>query len=58
MSKKFTQLTLIDAVTGTDILPIVDDPGGTPVTKKCTVTQLTALCEKLASKDAANGYAG
>lgn len=58
MSKKFTQLSLIDAVSATDILPIVDDPAGTPVTKKCTVTQLTALCEKLASKDVANGYAG
>jgi hypothetical protein len=58
MSKKFSQLTLIDAVTGTDILAILDDPGGTPVLKKCTVTQLTALCEKLASKDVANGYAG
>lgn len=58
MAKKFSQLTLIDAVTGTDILAVLDDPGGTPVLKKATVTQLTALCEKLASKNVASGYAG
>lgn len=57
-NKKITELTLIDAVIATDVLPIVDDPPGTPVTKKCTVTQLLASTEKTANKNANNGYAG
>jgi hypothetical protein len=39
--KKITQLTALGATpAGTDIIPMVDDPGGTPVTKKVTVTNL------------------
>jgi hypothetical protein len=39
--KKITELTALGATpAGTDIIPMVDDPGGTPVTKKVTVTNL------------------
>lgn len=39
--KKITELTALGATpSGTDIIPMVDDPGGTPVTKKVTVTNL------------------
>jgi hypothetical protein len=41
--KKVTQLDPIDVVELTDLLLIVDDPGGTPDTKKALVSQVTAL---------------
>lgn len=37
MSKKITELTVVTPVAETDILPIVVDPSGTPITKKVTV---------------------
>lgn len=37
---KITQLTALTAPTADDLLPIVDDQGGTPVTKKITVANL------------------
>lgn len=37
-TKKITQLPAATAVVATDIVPIVDDPGGTPVTQKSTWT--------------------
>lgn len=42
---KITELVELSAVEETDILPIVDDPAGTPVTKK--VTLKTALDKRL-----------
>lgn len=56
-NKKITDLTLIDAVSDGDVFPIVDDPGGTPVTKKTTRTQVLATAEKIVNKAVANGYA-
>lgn len=35
--QKITQLTEVTDIIDTDILAVVDDPGGTPVTKKVTV---------------------
>lgn len=47
--KKITQLTALGAAPATsDILAIVDDPGGTPVTKKVTVANLLAALDKTA----------
>ena len=47
--KKITQLTALGAAPDTaDILAIVDDPGGTPVTKKVTVANLLAALDKSA----------
>lgn len=57
-NRRITELTAIDAVANADLVPVVDDVAGTPVTKKATVTQLLASAEKLANKDAANGYPG
>jgi len=37
---KITQLPAAASVTTDDVFPIVDDPGGTPVTQKATVAQL------------------
>lgn len=38
--KKITALTELTSVAPTDVLAIVDDPGGSPVTKKITVANL------------------
>lgn len=40
---KISQLPLISSVLPTDILPIVDDPSGTPITSKTTVSKLIEL---------------
>lgn len=40
VDQKITELTAIDAPIATDIFPMVDDPGGTPSTKKSTFQQL------------------
>jgi hypothetical protein len=40
---KITGLTALTAVDASDVLAIVDDPGGTPATKKVTVTDLASL---------------
>lgn len=39
-AKKISELTALTAVSGDDLLVIVDDPAGTPVTKKVTVANL------------------
>ena len=39
---KITQLTELTSVADTDLLAIVDDPGGSPITKKITVANATA----------------
>lgn len=36
-TKKISQLTALTNAAGVDLLPIVDDPGGTPETKKITL---------------------
>ena len=36
ISKKITALTTLTTIEDSDILPVVDDPGGTPITKKIT----------------------
>jgi len=53
MGTKITNLTEL-AVTpvGTDILTIVDDPAGTPITKKITVDNLTGLVDPRGLHDA------
>lgn len=35
--KKITQLDALTSVNSIDLLMVIDDPGGTPVTKKATV---------------------
>jgi hypothetical protein len=45
--KKITELTELTTATTDDLLPIVDDPAGTPVTKKITIANLaTAVAPK------------
>lgn len=43
MNKKITDLSNLPSPAGADVLPIVDDVSGSPVTKKVTVTNLMAL---------------
>jgi hypothetical protein len=43
MNKKITELTDLPSPAGADVLPIVDDVSGAPVTKKVTVTNLMTL---------------
>lgn len=38
--KRITQLTASSGLVATDILPVVDDPAGTPVTQKATIQQV------------------
>jgi hypothetical protein len=40
--KKITELTATTTLLGTDIVPVVSDPGGSPITKKITLTNLIA----------------
>ena len=42
-TKKITELTNLATPVGADVLPIVDDVAGTPVTKKVTATNLMSL---------------
>lgn len=42
MGSKITSLTAASSVASTDVLPVVADPSGTPVTKKVTVAALLA----------------
>jgi len=39
-AKKISELTALTSISGDDLLVIVDDPSGTPVTKKVTVANL------------------
>jgi hypothetical protein len=45
--RKITELTALETVDAADVLAIVDDPAGTPVTKKITVANLTAGAQPL-----------
>src|SRR6185295_15563242 len=38
--KRVTELTAIDTVIDTDLVMVIDDPAGTPISKKATRTQL------------------
>jgi hypothetical protein len=38
--KRITQLTASSGLVATDILPVVDDPSGTPETQKATIGQV------------------
>lgn len=49
MTKKLTELTANTALAGGDIIPIVDDPGGTPLTQKITFTNFIASIVSLLS---------
>jgi hypothetical protein len=40
---RVTELPPIDAVVGTDLLMVIDDPSGTPLNKRATVSQLLAI---------------
>jgi len=53
--KRVTELTAIDAVVGSDLVLVVDDPAGTAVTKKATVTQVLV---NVARTDVSNTFAG
>lgn len=44
---KITELTELTTAAGGDILPIVDDPSGTPVTKKITLTNIASFLASL-----------
>lgn len=50
---KISELTAIDAVAGGDLIPIVDDPAGTPATKKATASQIKDYIIALANTWAA-----
>lgn len=45
---KISNLPELTSPTGVDLLPIVDDPAGTPVTKKVTLTNIIAYLAALA----------
>ena len=45
---KLADLTAISAVAGEDLLYAVDDPAGTPLDRKATITQLAAFLDDLA----------
>ena len=53
--KRVTELTAIDAVADLDLLMVIDDPAGTAVNKKATVTQLLATA---ARTNASNTFTG
>ena len=53
--KRVTELTAIDAVADLDLLMVIDDPAGSPVNKKATVTQLLATA---ARTNASNTFTG
>lgn len=57
-NKKISELTAIDTMAQGDLFAVVDDPSGTPVTKKATLAQVLATSEKLTNKDQASGYPG
>ena len=52
--KRITQLTASSGLVATDILPVVDDPGGSPETQKATVQQVAEAVQAIF--DAANTY--
>ena len=46
-TSKITELSAIDSLSLTDIFPVVDDPSGTPVTKKSTFQKLADFLASL-----------
>lgn len=46
-----TELTELTSVASSDVVAIVDDPSGTPITKKITVDNLTALTARLSESN-------
>lgn len=52
--KRITQLTASSGLVSTDIIPVVDDPGGSPETQKATVQQVADAVQAIF--DAANTY--
>ena len=46
---KITELTELTSVESTDLIAVVDDPSGSPVTKKATVSNLPAAKAPIAS---------
>jgi len=54
-SKRTTELTAIDAVSGVDLVMVVDDPSGTAISKKATVTQVLV---NTAKTNAPNTFTG
>lgn len=42
---KVTELTLLADPIGTDILLVIDNPGGSPISKKATITSVLALAD-------------
>ena len=55
---KISALTAMTTAVGTDILPIVDDPGGTPVTQKITLANLWTSLKALTRGEVALMAAG
>lgn len=49
MSSKITELTANTSLEGGDLIPVVDDPGGTPLTQKITFTNFIASIVSLLS---------
>lgn len=49
MAQKITQLTQLTTPELTDVLPIIDDPGGTPLSKKITASDLIKLVYPIGS---------
>jgi len=47
ISEKITQSPAATVVNAADLIPIVHDPGGTPVTQKATVAQLQATLNQV-----------
>jgi hypothetical protein len=47
---KISELAAAAAVTADDLLALVDDPGGTPASKKATVTQLATFLRSLSEE--------
>lgn len=41
--KKITELPAASDVTADDLFPVVDDPGGAPITKKATIQMILNL---------------
>lgn len=52
VNQKITELTATTTLTADDLLPVVDDPGGTPATKK--ITWLNVIVQMFASRFAAD----
>lgn len=41
--KRITQLDASSGLVATDLVPVVDDPSGTPVTQKATMSQVAQV---------------